>query len=221
MYDRKKLTIKGRFSDVCFLQKMLFRPKDWSFTPPENLLGDHRNHRGKCENRGFSPAQQMDQFYLKISPENEKNDQKTGRWRILKMVEVAAVFGHSDCTSKSRVFKHSPLTFGTLWHFFRSFPTSHLWGKSGEKPFHGEEMGNFWKPPDREPIRLFVCLRLKNMPFFPFYGEEMGNFCMPISQSPNRESHRFPDSLGLENIPLFLLFFKSNGEETGKKKRDR
>ena len=91
MYDRKKLTIKGRFSDVCFLQKMLFRPKDWSFTPPENLLGDHRNHRGKCENRGFSPAQQMDQFYLKISPENEKNDQKTGRWRILKMVEVAGI----------------------------------------------------------------------------------------------------------------------------------
>ena len=36
---------------------------------------------------------------------------------------------------------------------------------------------------------------------------------MPISQSPNRESYRFPDSLGLENIPLFLLIFKSNGEE--------
>ena len=93
--------------------------------------------------------------------------------------------------------------------------------KVGKKPSHGEEMGNFWKPPDREPIRLLVCLRLENMPFFPFYGEEMGNFWMPISQSPNRESHRFPDSLGLKNIPLFLLIFKSNGGETGKKKRDR
>ena len=30
------------------------------------------------------------------------------------MVEVAAVFGHFDCTSKSRIFKHSPLKFGTL-----------------------------------------------------------------------------------------------------------
>ena len=31
-----------------------------------------------------------------------------------KMVELVAVFGHSDCASKSRVFKHSKLKFGTL-----------------------------------------------------------------------------------------------------------
>ncbi len=30
------------------------------------------------------------------------------------MVELVAVFGHSDCASKSRVFKHSTLKFGTL-----------------------------------------------------------------------------------------------------------
>ena len=52
------------------------------------LSGDHRKHRGKCENSGFSPALQKDQFSLKISPRNEKTDQKTGRRRILKMVQV-------------------------------------------------------------------------------------------------------------------------------------
>ena len=44
MYGREKLTIKGRFFDVCFLQKMLSRPKDRSFTPPENLPGEGLNH---------------------------------------------------------------------------------------------------------------------------------------------------------------------------------
>ena len=47
-------------------------------------------------------------------PQNEKTDQKTGRRRILKMVEVRAVFGHSDCASQFHVFKHSTLKFGTL-----------------------------------------------------------------------------------------------------------
>lgn len=93
--------------------------------------------------------------------------------------------------------------------------------KWGKKRFTGKKWGTSESLQTGNQSAPLVCLRLENMPFFPFHGEEMGNFCMPISQSPNRESHRFPDSLGLENIPLFLLFFKSNGEETGKKKLDR
>ena len=54
MYDRKKLTIKGRFSDVCFRQKMLSRPKDRSFTPPENLPGEGLNHTFIREKWRFS-----------------------------------------------------------------------------------------------------------------------------------------------------------------------
>ena len=44
MYGREKLTIKGRLFNVCFLQKMLSRLKDWSFTPPENLPGEGLKH---------------------------------------------------------------------------------------------------------------------------------------------------------------------------------
>lgn len=31
-----------------------------------------------------------------------------------KMVELVAVFGHFDCTSKSHIFKHPTLKFDTL-----------------------------------------------------------------------------------------------------------
>ena len=54
MYDRKKLTIKGRFSDVCFRQKMLSGPKDRSFTPPENLPEDGLKYTFIRENWRFS-----------------------------------------------------------------------------------------------------------------------------------------------------------------------
>ena len=97
------------FPDFCFSNR-----KACDLCSPENLSGDHRKHRGKCENSGFSPALQLAQFRLKISPGNEKADRRSGRRRIEKMVELVAVFGHSDCTSKFRIFKHSPLTFGTL-----------------------------------------------------------------------------------------------------------
>ena len=40
----KSLTIKGRFFNVCFLQKMLSSPKDRSFTSPENLPGEGLKH---------------------------------------------------------------------------------------------------------------------------------------------------------------------------------
>lgn len=54
-----------------------------------------------------------------------------------------------------------------------------------------------------------------------FTGKKWGTFECQSANLQTGESHRFPDSLGLKNIPLFLLIFKSNGEETGKKKRDR
>ena len=85
MYDRKKLTIKGRFSDVCFRQKMLSRPKDRSFTPPENLPGEGLKHTFIREKWRFSAFGQ-NASWAQIYPRNEKTDQKTGRRRILKMV---------------------------------------------------------------------------------------------------------------------------------------
>ena len=71
------------FPDFCFSNR-----KAYDLYSPENLSGDHRKHRGKCENRGFSPALQMGQFHLKISPKNEKTDRRSGRRRIEKMVGV-------------------------------------------------------------------------------------------------------------------------------------
>ena len=73
--------------------------------PPENLSGDHRKHRGKCENSGFSPALQKDQFSLKISSKNEKNDQKTGRRRIFKMVQVKRFWTNFSPPPKMRIFQ--------------------------------------------------------------------------------------------------------------------
>ena len=67
------------FPDFCFSNR-----KACDLCSPENLSGDHRKHRGKCENSGFSPALQMDQFSLKISPKNKKTDQRSGRRRIEK-----------------------------------------------------------------------------------------------------------------------------------------
>lgn len=86
MYDRKKMTIKGRFSDVCFRQKMLSGPKDRSFTPPENLPGEGLKHTFIREKWRFSAFGQ-NASWAQIYPQNEKNDQKTGRRRIEKMVE--------------------------------------------------------------------------------------------------------------------------------------
>ena len=91
MYDRKKLTIKGRFSDVCFRQKMLSRPKDRSFTPPENLPGEGLKHTFIREKWRFSAFGQ-NASWAQIYPRNEKTDQKTGRWRILKMVDLFEAF---------------------------------------------------------------------------------------------------------------------------------
>ena len=79
--------IKRSDFSVCFPDFCFSNRKACDLCSPENLSGDHRKHRGKCENSGFSPALQKDQFSLKISPKNEKTDQKTGRRRILKMVQ--------------------------------------------------------------------------------------------------------------------------------------
>ena len=45
---------KVELLDVCFLQKMLSRPKDRSFTPPENLPGEGLKHTYIREKRRFS-----------------------------------------------------------------------------------------------------------------------------------------------------------------------
>ena len=73
MYDRKKLTIKGRFSDVCFRQKMLSGPKDRSFTPPENLPGEGLKHTFIREKWRFSAFGQ-NASWAQIYPQNEKTD---------------------------------------------------------------------------------------------------------------------------------------------------
>ena len=85
------------FPDFCFSNR-----KACDLCSPENLSGDHRKHRGKCENSGFSPALQKDQFSLKISPENEKTNQKTGRRRILKMVHSARFELTTYCSGGNR-----------------------------------------------------------------------------------------------------------------------
>ena len=103
MYDRKKLTIKGRFSDVCFRQKMLSRPKDRSFTPPENLPGEGLKHTFIREKWRFSAFGQ-NASWAQIYPRNEKTDQKTGRRRIKKMVGVR---GFEPPASASRTQRSS------------------------------------------------------------------------------------------------------------------
>ena len=75
------------FPDFCFSNR-----KACDLCSPENLSGDHREHRGKCENSGFSPALLMAQFSLKISPRNEKNDRMTGRRRINACRSSVSVF---------------------------------------------------------------------------------------------------------------------------------
>ena len=76
MYGREKLTIKGRFFNVCFLQKMLSRPKDLSFTPPENLPGEGLNHTFIREKWRFSAVGGNGGFKtrveLKFTPETKK-----------------------------------------------------------------------------------------------------------------------------------------------------
>ena len=69
---QKKMTIKGRFSDVCFRQKMLSRPKDRSFTPPENLPGEGLKHTFIREKWRFSAFGQ-NASWAQIYPQNEKN----------------------------------------------------------------------------------------------------------------------------------------------------
>ena len=85
--------IKGHpLCHVCFPDFCFSNRKAYDLYSPENLSGDHRKHRGKCENRGFSPALQMGQFHLKIRPKNEKTDRRSGRRRIEKMVVQSPFF---------------------------------------------------------------------------------------------------------------------------------
>ena len=100
---QKKMTIKGRFSDVCFRQKMLSRPKDRSFTPPENLPGEGLKHTFIREKWRFSAFGQ-NASWAQIYPQNEKTDQKTGRRRILKMVDHFFIFQKNSLHLKQANF---------------------------------------------------------------------------------------------------------------------
>lgn len=94
--------IKRSDFSVCFPDFCFSNRKTCDLCSPENLSGDHRKHRGECENSGFSPALQMDQFHLKISPKNEKADQRSGRRRIEKMVGAAGVEPATFCSQSRR-----------------------------------------------------------------------------------------------------------------------
>ena len=102
------------FPDFCFSNR-----KAYDLYSPENLSGDHRKHRGKCENRGFSPTRQMDQFHLKISPKNEKTDRRSGRRRIEKMVELVGV---EPMTYTMRTYRSSQLSYSPIFRCRTGFP---------------------------------------------------------------------------------------------------
>ena len=105
MYDRKKWRSKVELLDVCFLQKMLSRPKDRSFTPPENLPGEGLNHTFIREKRRFSAFGQ-NVSWAQIYPRNEKTDQKTDRRRIKKMVDHFFIFQKNSLNLKTANFSN-------------------------------------------------------------------------------------------------------------------
>ena len=92
---------KVELLDVCFLQKMLSRPKDRSFTPPENLPGEGLKHTFIREKWRFSTFGQ-NASWAQIYPQNEKTDQKTGRRRILKLVGAARFELATFCSQSRR-----------------------------------------------------------------------------------------------------------------------
>ena len=53
----------------------------------------------------------MDQFSLKISPGNEKGDRRSGRRRILKMVELVGV---EPMTYTMRTYRSSQLSYSPI-----------------------------------------------------------------------------------------------------------
>ena len=58
----KRLTVKGRFFDVCFLPKLLSGPKDLSFTPPSKFTGRESEaylHKRKVEILRFRAKREL------------------------------------------------------------------------------------------------------------------------------------------------------------------
>lgn len=60
----------------------------------------------------------MNQFILKISPENEKTDQRSGRWRIFKMVGVVGIEPTTFCSQSRRAepLRYTPLSLAILYN---------------------------------------------------------------------------------------------------------
>ena len=120
------------FPDFCFSNR-----KACDLCSPENLSGDHRKHRGECENSGFSPALQMDQFHLKISPKNEKADQRSGRRRIKKMVGVEGIEPSTFCSQSRRAepLRYTPRLPGNLIQYSQNH-NSQSWESKITTFFH-------------------------------------------------------------------------------------
>ena len=88
MYSREKLTIKGRASRRVFPPKNALRTKRPVFYSPGEFTGrksETHLHKRKVEI-------------------NEKTDQKTGRWRILKMVVVRGLWTNFSLHLKTANF---------------------------------------------------------------------------------------------------------------------
>ena len=88
------------FPDFCFSNR-----KACDLCSPENLSGDYREHRGKCENRGFSPALQMDQSSLKISPKTKKPTRGPVGGESRKWSTILKLLRNLLSTSKRRIFQ--------------------------------------------------------------------------------------------------------------------
>lgn len=102
-----------------------------------------RNTVVKCKISGFSPALQMDQFILRISPGNEKTDRRSGRRRIKKWWIWWLCTG-TPIAPQNPTFLSIPRSSLTRYDTSSAAFRLLIYGeKVGEKPFHGEEMGNF------------------------------------------------------------------------------
>ena len=109
----KRSDFSVSFPDFCFSNR-----KACDLCSPENLSGDHRNHRGKCENSGISPMLQMDQLRLEITPETKKPTRRPVGGEFSKWWSILRIFRNLLSTSKRRIFQVSN---GRQFHLLEKF----------------------------------------------------------------------------------------------------